>query len=247
MIGMIGMIGLSGCGDPYPEEVNMVGYAYDAPYLTGEIAPGETLRVKDLSGAAFSETVTGQDGSFTLPVPAGDPFFFFVEGAHPTTAFSGTAGLIDLYAGEGLPWFATDAFIAALREEFVNCPTALAGTDGVPGGTAVVAGEVRLYMPAAPYTWEMPTAPTASVELMGSDGEPVTICLLDDDGVSVEYSDVVGSTGRFAAFGVPEGPLVLGVSYQDSDLNIDADQYRGYAPEGGLVSFYPILVQNGGD
>ena len=46
---------------------------------------------------------------------------------------------------------------------------------------------------------------------------------------------------------VPEGPLVLGVTYQVSDLNIDADQYRGYAPEGGLVSFYPILVQNGGD
>ena len=225
-----------------------MGFVYDAPYLTGDPAPGERLRVLDLDGADYSETTAAADGSFSLPVPAGDPFFFFVEGDHPSTSFSGSAGLVDLLAGEGVPWYADQAFIDDLRADFSACPTAQDGADGTDGkGTAVVAGEVRQYFSATPYPWQMPIAASASVELIGSDGEPVTICVLDDDGNSVIYNDVVGLTGRFAAFGVPEGPLVLGVTYQDSDLNLDADQYRGYAVDGGLVSFYPILVQNGGD
>lgn len=225
---------LLACEPNLPTEVTLSGTVYDAPYLTGAVVPGESLRSLDELGATVATATSGDDGSFEVVVPAGAPFFLLLEGdGHPTTSFSGSAGFVDLPAGEGIPWIATDAWEAELRAAFVGCPTV------AEGGTVVV-GELRQAISGfAP--WDLPVATTASVGITDSNGRSHVVCVLGEDDVAVE-SGAVGSNGIFAAFGLPEGPMIIETRYTTEAGEPLSDLYRGYAPAEGVAPFFPLYV-----
>jgi hypothetical protein len=111
-----------------------------------------------------------------------------------------------------------------------------------PGG--IVAGEIRIYLDSVD-PWNMPIGASASIKITDADGNSPQTCVLDDDGVSVDFGDTVGATGRFAAFGVVEGPLLVGVSYTNGAGEISNHLYRGLVPPDGVAPFYPIYVDSG--
>lgn len=218
-----------------PETVKLSGLVYDAPYLTGDILANEPLRTLDLNLTEVGSTTSAEDGSFQIDVPAGEGFFMVLEGdSHPPTAFSGSAGFVDLGAGDGLPWAATTTLVDTIKSDFSACST-------YNETGAIVTGEVRLYVSAAAGPWDMPAAPLARVTITGSDGTQVPACVLDDEGISVASGEMVGATGRFAAFGIPEGPLLVGLAYDDGS-GLQTALNRGYAPEEGVAAFYPLYV-----
>ena len=225
---------LLACDPNLPTQVSLSGTVYDAPYLTGSVVPGETLRSLDELGTEVATATAAEDGSFTIVVPAGSPFFLLLEGqGHPVTSFSGSSGFVDLPAGEGIHWIATDDWEAELRSDFVGCSTV------GEGGTAVV-GELRQSISGfAP--WDLPIATTASVAVTDSAGRVHPVCVLGEDGVAVD-SGAVGTKGVFAAFGLPEGPMIVEVRYTTEAGEPLSDLYRGYAPAEGVAPFFPIYV-----
>lgn len=228
---------LLACDSGLPKTVELSGVVFDAPYLLGDTVAGETLTVLSVDGAEAASGSSGEDGSFTLEVEAAADFYLRLEGDHPTTTFSGTTGYVDLESGTGVPWTSTQTWVEQIPNDFANCPSV-----ATPGG--IVVGEIRIYLDGiAP--WDSPVGSNATVKITGSDGEAAQTCYLADDGTSIEYGESVGATGRFAAFGLPEGPLLVGVSYVDGSGATSNNLYRGWLATDGVAPFYPIFVPSG--
>jgi hypothetical protein len=225
---------LLACDPNLPTQVTLSGTVYDAPYLTGGVVSGESLRSLDELGTTVGTATSDAAGGFEIVVPAGAPFFLLLEGeGHPVTSFSGSAGVVDLPAGEGIPWIATEEWESELRADFVGCPTV------AEGGTVVV-GELRQAISGfAP--WDLPVATTGSVTITDSAGRSHVVCVLDEDGTVLD-SGAVGSKGIFAAFGLPEGPMIIETHYTTEAGEPLSDLYRGYAPPEGVAPFFPLYV-----
>lgn len=212
------------------ETVTMTAAVWDAPYGEGDVVPGATVVVTDEAQAVWDEVTAGDDGAFTAEVPAGVPFFVEATAdGHVATAFSGTAGISDFTAPTGYPWVAPTAWVDALRAEFAACPTA-----ADPG--AIVAGEI--VADAAQY----PVLPTGSARVLGPDDLELTACYLDEEGASLADGTEVGTTGRFAIFGVPAGEILVDVRYDTGTDEDPVQLFRFFAPEDGLVPLYPAIL-----
>lgn len=224
---------LSGCWS-LPTEVTLTGAVLDE--YQGAGFEGATVEIHTPLGEPWGSTTTGADGSFSVGVPASSAFFATLSAeGHVPTSFTGIAGSEDVVADEGTLYLRSEAEVAALRAEFAACPAA---QDEGP----LVEGVVRLYLGTGDEPEDLPTITNAKVTVYDAQDQTWTACYLDDDGVSLADGTETGNTGRFAVFGVPEGPLSVAVEY---DL---ADDYpltywnivRG-AP-GGAVPMYPAWV-----
>lgn len=228
------LLPLWGCSSA-AETVTMAGTVFDAPKGDGAPVADITVTTTDLELQEIGTTVSDQDGVFYVDVPAGEDFFVTVSGdGYLPTSFSGVAGVTDFVAGTDIPWIATESWVTARRDTFNNCPSAAdAGT--------VVTGETRTYI-AEMSLQEMPIAREVRVAVIGSDGEEYPTCYLDDDGVSLEDGSSTGGTGEFAVFGVPAGPLLVGLYYtQDNGLEQEL-LYRFLVEENSLVPIFPAVV-----
>lgn len=222
--------------NPLPETVTMTGTVGDTPYGGGGVVGGATVDIADDAQATIDNVTADDAGAFSVNVPAGVPFFVTVTAdGHVPTAFSGTAGVFDFAAPEGYPWVASEAWLAELKADFVNCPT-------VGAAGAVVAGEVLGNIPNTNYE-DLPIVPTGSARAFGEGEIEYAACYLDDEGVSVADATQVGDTGRFAIFGVPPGPVVIDVRYVDPNDDEPVQLFRFVAPEDGFVPIYPALVE----
>lgn len=225
---------LSAC-DRLPENVVMTGVVGDTPYGGGGVVGGSTVDIADNALEPFDSQVADDKGAFTVTVPAGMPFFLTLSAeGYVSTAFSGTSGVYDFHAPEGYPWIASEAWLAALREEFVACPS-------VEAVGAVVAGEVRSNFPGVAYD-KLPIERAGNARVVDADDIEYTSCYLDDEGVSLADGTTVGATGRFAVFGIPPGEIVVDVRFTEPDGVVPVQLYRFIAPEHGLVPLFPALV-----
>lgn len=241
------MLFLLACDPPLPETVTMYGTVYDAPNMTGVIVSDSDLETLSLELASMGTATSDGDGNFEVDVGAGQDFFVVLtkDGHHPSS-FSGLSGYVDFLAGVGVPWIVTEEFGASLAEDFSACTTAPAS---IGETTGIATGEIRLYLSGV-APWESPAASEASLSITGADGLTVPVCVLDDNGVSLESGTRVGATGRFVAFGLPPGPILVEVSYNSSG-SVSTSQYRGYVPESaqnmpGVALFYPIYIEGWG-
>jgi hypothetical protein len=231
---MIGMAFFLACASEVAT-ITLSGTVTDAPEAVGAAVAGATVAVFDETLAPFGETVSGTDGAFALDIPALATFYVQVDGeGRVPTAFSGTAGLGDLDAGQGYPWVADADFVEEQRAAHGAC-----GTAG--GGGAVVLGVTRVYLPSTALG-ELPIAATADVAVLGSDAQRILACSLDDAGVSAPDATTTGATGRFAVFGVPAGPAIVGVSWVDPGGDRVTHEFQFLVPADGLVPLYPALV-----
>ena len=232
---MIALSLLAGCWS-IPLEVQLTGTLLDS--REGQGLAGADIAIHDALDVPGATGSTGEGGAFEITVPASQSFFVtFADeaGGHVPTAFTGLAGSSDVQAEEGLLYLRSADEVEALRAEFAACPAVQE-----PG--PIVEGEVRVYLPVEQKD-ELPTVPDATVIVYDIDDNPFSACYLDDKGASLPDGLETGATGRFAVFGVPEGPLSVAVTWaftEDVDLT---SWYIVRAPEGGVVPMYPAWVE----
>lgn len=226
---------LVACTD-LPSSVTLTGTLLDASGGLGDPVAGATLSVFDTEVAAFAEATTDADGAFAVEVPAGQGFFLNAAAdGYVSTAFNGRAGIEDFEAGEGIPWIAQPAFLDEVRADHAACPTA--ADAGV-----VVVGQVRQYL-GFDDVESMPPVEGAVVTAIGSDAGERGACYLDADGASVADGTATGAGGGFAVFGLPEGPLIVDVRWEDPGGTAVGAQYPFVAPADGLVPVFPATVE----
>jgi hypothetical protein len=226
---------LAGCA-PLPDTVVMSGAVSDAPYGEGAVVGGAALEVLDASFETIGTATADDAGAFSVDVPAGVPFFLEVSGdGYVPTSFSGTAGVYDFAAPTGYPWVASEAWLEAIRTDFVGCPT-------VDDAGVVFTGEVRVDTTGYAYT-DMPIESTGTARAVLADDTVYDACYLDDDGVYSADATTVGAKGRFAIFGVPAGPVILDLEYTNPGGDVPVELFQFIGADDGVVPLYPALVE----
>lgn len=232
---MLSLLLFAGCWS-IPLEVQLTGTLLDA--REGQGLSGADIEIHDALGVAGATGSTGEGGAFEITVPASQSFFVtFADeaGGHVPTSFTGLAGSSDIQADEGTLYLRSADELALLRAEFAACPDAQA--EG-----PVVEGEVRLWLNVEEVD-ELPTIPDATVVVHDADDNQLPACYLDDKGASLPDGERTGATGRFAVFGVPEGPLSVQVIWAFAE-GVDLESwYIVRAPSGGVVPMYPAWVE----
>lgn len=226
---------LAGCWS-IPTEVQLSGTVLD--HYQGSGLSGVDIEVDDALDTFISDGLSGEGGAFDIKVPASQSFYltFSGEGFVPT-AFTGLAGASDLVAPDGVLYLRSVDELAALRTEFSACPTA---QEAGP----VVEGIVRVYLPVDDDPETLPIATEATVTVYDVDDNEFAACYLDDDGASMADGTATTNSGRFAVFGVPEGPLSVRVQWQMTDTVQTESWYIVRAPAEGVAPMYPAWVQS---
>ena len=220
---------------PAIDEVTMYGTTWDTPKAEGSPLAGVTLRsLQDDATTEVATTESDESGIFYLAMPAGLSFFVTLEKeGHAPTAFSGSAGVADFYAGLGLPWIVSDAWVETTRATWSGCA---GGSEG-----NFLVGEARLPIPDVDDVQALPTVPDASVTFTQSDGSTATACYLDETGAPDPELTATSSLGAWAIFGVVEGPGLVEVTI-DAESGTTSEIYKALVPEGGLAGLFPVLV-----
>jgi hypothetical protein len=226
-------IALLACAEPITE-VQLTGQVLTG--LDSTIgAPGVTVIIRDSETLDFSEATTDEDGVFTVPVPISSGIHMELDGAgFVPTAFSAITAAEDFIVPVGGLWMRTAAELEELQRTFESCETA-----DVEGG--IIEGQV-LYTAVSQSSGSNLVAEEASVTVYEADGSAHTVCYLDDEGVSDVNAVEVGATGRFAAFGIPAGPITVGFSTEIDGMRRELFGFV-FLPEDGVGPFYPALIE----
>ncbi len=223
--------------DPMITEVQMTGTVLDAPANEGNPVGEATVTALNGAGEPFGVATTDTDGSFSVTVPAGGPFFVGVEkDGYVPTAFSGTSGLSDFDAGAGYPWLATVDWATEERSRWEGCATYTA-----EGG--FVTGQALAIVPGADDFTSWPPLPEAELLAYVSGDEALPACYMDDEGVVLAEGESTGKTGEYAIFGVPAGAVVLELTVARSNGEAGTDLFQFVAFEDGLIPVFPTPVE----
>jgi len=218
---------------PEPGEVTLSGQVDSAQYSEAGAAD-ITVSSWDSELAPYSEDATDSDGMFAIPVMANRVYHLALsgEGLVPT-AFSGVIGSSDVALPAGSLFVRSLAEVEGLREAFGDCASFQA-----TGG--IVEGIIQFPIQNG-SSGENLMAEVAYLSARSNDGTTHSGCYLDDDGVSLENGVEVGATGRFAIFGVHQGPVTIEFS---QDLGGQTLSNYGYAfmPEDGITPFFPAFI-----
>jgi len=227
---------LAGCL-PVPGEVQLSGQILTAQD-SGVGAPEIAVAAHDSELQPYSDTITDEDGLFSTPVQTNRVWHlvFTGDGVVPT-AFSGVVGQSDMALPEDAIYVRSEAEVEALRVVHSLCPTA--EDDG-----GIVEGIVRFPLQNS-HDDSYLIAEEAYVEAYDVDGNLYDVCYLDDDGESLEKGSAVGATGRFAAFGLPAGPITLAFKQEVSSQTIENYGFV-MMPENGIAPFHPAFIDLAG-
>jgi len=222
---------------PPPTEVLLSGQV-----LTGQdsgVGAADVLvSIRNSQTDPHGEVTTDEDGLFEISIPSSNVYHMILSGTGiAATSFSGIIGQSDLLIPQDELFVRTDADIAGLRSAFEHCPTAQE-----EGG--IIEGTVQLRLQDTDDDSFL-AANQAMVEVFNADGVQFDACYLDDDGMSEEDGSTVGSTGRFAAFGVPEGPISV-LFKQDIGGLIVENYGFVYLAKDGVAPFHPAFVDLAG-
>lgn len=227
---------LAGCL-PVPGEVQLSGQILTAQD-SGFGAPEIAVAAHDAELQPYSDTLTDEDGLFSMPVQSNRVWHlvFTGDGVVPT-AFSGVIGQSDLAIPEDALYVRSETEVAALRILHSLCPTAQD-----EGG--MVEGVVRFRLQNSQDDNYL-IAEESYVEVYDADGGQYDVCYLDNDGESLEKGSAVGSTGRFVAFGLPAGPTTVTFKQVVSQQTIENYGFV-MMPENGIAPFHPAFIDLAG-
>jgi hypothetical protein len=224
---------LLACTD-VPDTVTLRGVVRDAPGTDATPVVAE-VRTFGEDLLPVDTTTSASDGTFDIRIPTMSTFHVHLGGdGWATTVFSGTSAVTDVDAGAGVPWVATPAWIDGTRTAHGAC-----ARSADAGG--IVAGEVRTWLPSTPLL-ELPLTDDAQVAVLDRDAVRHEACYLDDTGASDPDATMTGATGRFAVFGIPAGPLVVGVSWPTPGGERTAAEFLYLMAEDGVVCMLPALT-----
>ena len=205
---------------------------------SGAGAPDILVNIRNAETNPHDEVTTDQDGMFEVKVPSNSVYHLALSGTDIVpTAFSGIVGQSNVAIPEDELFVRSTAEMELLRSEFESCPN-------VDESGGVVEGIVRFKLQNTDDESYL-VAPLASVLAYTDQGVEFTACYLDDDGLSLEDGEETGQTGRFAIFGVPQGPTTVLFQQDIGGLSIENYGFV-YMPENGLAPFYPAFVDLAG-
>jgi hypothetical protein len=222
---------------PPPTEVTLSGQV-----LTGQDsgmgAADVLVSIRNSQTDPHGEVTTDANGLFEIAVPSSNVYHMILSGTDIVpTSFSGIIGQSDLQIPADELFVRTESDLEGLRSAFENCPTAFD-----EGG--VVEGVVQFRLQDTDDGSYL-AANQATVEAYNTDEVQFDACYLDDDGISEEDGSAVGTTGRFAIFGVPEGPITVQFKQDIGGLTIENFGFV-YLPEDGIAPFHPAFVDLAG-
>lgn len=215
----------------------------DSVYVSGQVlaeqyaesgASGVTVESINAQLEPFAETTTDASGAFEVEAQASGVYHLHLSGdGIVPTAFSGIVGQNDIELSAGSLFVRSETEVAALRDVHENCPTA-----NDPGG--IIEGVV-VFPLTSDTTGEAVVAESATVSASLNDAVSYTACILDDDGVSLSADGRVGTTGRFAFFGVRPGAITVEFQQEIGDKTLTN---YGFAlmPQDGIVPFHPATI-----
>lgn len=218
---------------PNPESVSLSGQVLSSQYAESG-APNVRVESLDSELASFAEATTDTNGEFTVEVQASGVYHLHLSGQGlVTTAFAGIVGQNDLELAAGSTFVRSEEEIEALRDLHANCPTS-----GDPGG--IIEGVVEFPL-TSDATGEAVIAESAFVRASLNDAVDYPTCVLDDDGVSAEADGRVGTTGRFAIFGVDPGAITVAFRQEIGDKTLTNYGFV-LMPEDGIAPFHPATI-----
>lgn len=222
---------------PVPGEVQLSGQILTAQD-SGVGAPEIAVAVHDSELQPYSDTITDEEGLFSVPVQTSRVWHLVFTGAGVVpTAFSGVVGQTNTAIPEDALYVRSETEVEALRVAHSLCPTAQDG-----GG--IVEGVVRFRLQNSQDESYL-IAEESYVEVYDVDGQPYDVCYLDNDGESLEKGSAVGATGRFVAFGLPAGPITV-VFKQDVSSQTIENYGFVMMPEYGIAPFHPAFIDLAG-
>ena len=222
---------------PVPGEVQLSGQILTAQD-SGVGAPEIAVAIHDSELQPYSDTITDEDGLFSVPVQTNRVWHLVLTGTGVVpTAFSGVVGSADTALPEDALYVRSETEAQALRVAHSLCPTAQ--DDG-----GIVEGIVRFRLQNSQDESYL-IAEESYVEVYDVDGEPYDVCYLDNDGESLEKGSEVGATGRFVAFGLPAGPITVAFK---QDVSSQTIENYGFVmmPEYGIAPFHPAFIDLAG-
>ena len=202
------------------------------------VAPDVTVSIRNAESKLHGEVSTDENGMFEIEIPGSNAYHMVLEGEDSLpTAFAGIVGQSDVAIPKDELFVRSAAEVSALRDTFAACPTA-------SDAGAIVEGIVRFKLQNT-EDQSFLVAPLTAISAFNQDGIEYTACYLDDDGVSVEEGENVGTTGRFAVFGVSEGPTTVRFQQNIGGMIVENYGYV-YIPENGVAPFHPAFVDLAG-
>ena len=237
--GLMGLCGSVSCAPPL-EPVDVTGRLLDEASEDGGAVPNGEVWTRDSNGSCFDETVTDDDGQFSVQAPANDYFFIMFHGdGFASTSFTGFSGTDTIDVDDGTLWAMSAQNRSGLFDEFANC-AALEDIEDQSGG--ILEGEVRLYFQINDPD-DLPFLTTATVTAFDSDDVELETCYLDDEGISDADAFETGETGRFAVFGMKQGGYTVQVTYDAGTGSEPVSTYIIWMPENGVVPLEPAYVE----
>ena len=201
-------------------------------------APDVKVSIRNAESKLHGEVTTDEDGMFEIEIPGSNVYHMVLEGEESLpTAFSGIVGQSDVDIPKEELFLRSEAEVLALRDAFSACPTA-------NDAGAIVEGIVRFKLQNTDDESFL-VAPLTAIVAFTQDGIEYTACYLDEDGVSVEEAENVGTTGRFAVFGLPAGPTTVRFQQNIGGMIVENYGYV-YIPENGIAPFHPAFVDLAG-
>lgn len=229
-----GLVCAMGCS---PQTVTVAGRVM-VDFQSEDVVGGAHVALYDETFALVSETDADADGVFFVEAPERAIIHLVVSGdGLAPAAFPGESGDAPGFeVPNGQIFAVTEAQLAQQRADFAGC-------DGAETGDGVVFGTTYLAVPAADVTDAGPVdSAFAYVEDM-EQTQKIDACYLDDLGVAVAPdAELTGDTGRFAIFGVVDGPWVLTLGRRSSDTSSRVGRRAIFVPEGGVVAQLPAKV-----
>jgi len=222
---------------PVPGEVQLSGQILTAQD-SGVGAPEIAVAAHDSELQPYSDTITDEDGLFSVPVQTSRVWHLVFTGTGVVpTAFSGVVGETDTAIPEDALYVRSETEVEALRVTHSLCLTAQD-----EGG--IVEGVVRFRLQNSQDESYL-IAEESYVEVYDVDGQSYDVCYLDNDGESLEKGSAVGATGRFIAFGLPAGPITVAFK---QDVSSQTIENYGFVmlPEYGIAPFHPAFIDLAG-
>ena len=205
---------------------------------SGEGAADILVSIRNAETNPHGDVSTDSDGLFEITVPGSNAYHMVLTGTDVVpTSFSGIVGQSDVEIPADELFVRTESDVDGLRAEFDLCPTA-----ADEGG--VVEGVVQFRLQDTDDDSFL-AASLTSVTVFNAHGTEYDGCYLDENGFSVEDGTEVGPTGRFAVFGIPEGPTTILFKQDVGGLTVENYGYV-FMPEDGIAPFYPAFVDLAG-
>lgn len=222
---------------PEPTDVALSGQVLTAQD-SDQGAPDVNVTAFDAEMKQYSEAITDTNGEFSTSVQSNRVYHLVLTGEGVTpTAFSGVVGSSDTAIAADELFVRSDVETEALRATHSNC-----AASELPGG--IVEGLIYFRL-INEQDESFLIAEEAMVEVYDANGTQYETCYLDTDGESLEAGTEVGATGRFAAFGIPEGAITV-VFRQEIGAAVLENFGFVYMPDDGIAPFHPAFIDIAG-